>query len=274
MPLVAGSAGACIEARQLSLSHASGWRWPWQPEPAPTLERVSFALAPGQRLGVVGSSGSGKSTLARGLLGLMPARAGEVRWFDRPLSGLSRVELRRWRARVQLVFQDPFRSLDPMQRVDHMLDEALGHADPPAPRSQRAPAALAALTDVGLDAAALDRYPSQFSGGQRQRLALARALATRPRVLLCDEATSALDHDTQAQILMLLDQLARQRQLALLFISHDLHAVAALCDSLLVLDQGRVVESGAPATLLANPASDALRALIEALPRTRARRQA
>lgn len=259
--------GVCIESRKLSLSHASGWRWPWQQAPKPTLDQVSFALAPGQRMGIVGSSGSGKSTLARGLLGLMPADSGEVLWFDQPLRTLGRANLRRWRSRVQLVFQDPFRSLDPMQRVDQMLDEALGHGDPPAPRSERAQAARAALTDVGLDAAALDRYPSQFSGGQRQRLAIARALATRPRVLICDEATSALDHDTQAQILALLDRLARQRQLALLFISHDLHAVAGLCDSLLVLDQGRVVEAGLPTTLLTNPASEALRALVAALPR-------
>ncbi|HWS28374.1 MAG TPA: ATP-binding cassette domain-containing protein, partial [Xanthomonadales bacterium] len=179
-----------------------------------------------------------------------------------------------WRSRVQLVFQDPFRSLDPMQRVDGMLIEALGYADPPVPADERQQAARAALIDVGLDAAALHRYPSQFSGGQRQRLAIARALATRPRVLICDEATSALDHDTQAQILALLDQLARERQLALLFISHDLHAIARLCDSLLVLDRGRVVETGVPASLLVNPASDALRALVEALPRPRMHRQA
>ena len=266
--------GACIEARELSLSHASGWRWPWQQASKPTLDQVSFALAPGQRMGIVGSSGSGKSTLARGLLGLMPADSGEVLWFDRPLRTLGGANLRRWRSRVQLVFQDPFRSLDPLQRVDQMLDEALGHGDPPVARSERAQAAHAALIDVGLDAAALHRYPSQFSGGQRQRLAIARALATRPRVLICDEATSALDHDTQAQILSLLDQLARERQLALLFISHDLHAVASLCDSLLVLDQGRLVEAGLPTTLLANPASDALRALVEALPRPRAHRLA
>ncbi|HWS26333.1 MAG TPA: ATP-binding cassette domain-containing protein, partial [Xanthomonadales bacterium] len=150
--------GVCIEARKLSLSHASGWRWPWQPAPVPTLDQVSLALVPGQRIGVVGSSGSGKSTLARGLLGLMPARAGEVRWFDRSLRALDGAGLRRWRSRVQLVFQDPFRSLDPMQRVDHMLDEALGYRDPPVPRSERAHAAHAALIDVGLDVAALTRY--------------------------------------------------------------------------------------------------------------------
>jgi len=265
---------ACIEARGLSLSHAARWRWPWQAAPAHTLDRVSIALAPGQRLGVVGSSGSGKSTLARGLLGLMPARAGQVRWFDQALERLDRATLRRWRRRVQLVFQDPFRSLDPMQRVDHMLLEALDYADPPLPRGERLPAMRAALVDVGLDHGALGRYPGQFSGGQRQRLAIARALATRPQVLICDEATSALDHETQDQILALLDQLARERQLALLFISHDLGAVARLCDSMLVLDAGRVVETGVPAKLLAHPESDALRALVDALPRAPARIQA
>ncbi len=272
LAVVAASAEVCIEARKLSVSYASSWHWAWRPPPLLTLDAVSLALSPGQRLGVVGSSGSGKSTLARGLLGLMPARAGQVCWFGRPLSAFDRASLRRWRSRVQLVFQDPFRSLDPLQRVDHMLFEALGYADPPVAVGERLEAAHAALIDVGLDVAALHRYPSQFSGGQRQRLAIARALATRPRVLICDEATSALDHDTQAQILELLGRLSCERQLALLFISHDLHAVVSLCDSLMVLDQGRVVETGGPAALLANPASKVLRALIDALPRTALRR--
>lgn len=273
-PVPASGNVSCIEARGLSLSHATRWRWPWQAAPAHTLDGVSIALAPGQRLGVVGSSGSGKSTLARGLLGLMPARAGQVRWFDQALERLDRSTLRRWRRRVQLVFQDPFRSLDPMQRIDHLLLEALDYADPPLPRGERLPALRAALIDVGLDNDALGRYPGQFSGGQRQRLAIARALATRPQVLICDEATSALDHETQDQILALLDQLARERQLALLFISHDLGAVARLCDSMLVLDAGRVVETGVPAKLLAHPESDALRTLVEALPRAPARVEA
>jgi ABC-type glutathione transport system ATPase component len=226
-----------------------------------------LALTAGQRLGVVGSSGSGKSTLARGLLGLLRPRGGVVSWFGRDFADLDRRTRRRWRARVQMVFQDPFRSLDPMQRVDALLGEAQQHAAEPLPVADRAAAAKAALEAVGLDARALHRYPSQFSGGQRQRLAIARALATRPQVLICDEATSALDRDTQAQVLELLDQLAAAHELALLFVSHDLEAVAWLCDSMVVLDGGRVVEAGKPSRLLANPGSAALRAMVEALPR-------
>jgi peptide/nickel transport system ATP-binding protein len=150
-----------------------------------------------------------------------------------------------------------------------MLAEAFASAAEPPPTAERPTAARAVLAEVGLDAGALSRYPSQFSGGQRQRLAIARALATRPQVLICDEATSALDHSTQAQILDLLDRIACERGTALLFVSHDLEAVAWLCDSMLVLDGGRVVESGAPRALLANPASAALRALVGALPRAR-----
>jgi peptide/nickel transport system ATP-binding protein len=258
---------ALLVARDLSLSHAPGLRWPWQARAQPVVSSVSLTLSAGQRLGVVGSSGCGKSTLARGLLGLMPAGEGQVQWFGRPLARLDRRTRRQWRPRVQLVFQDPFRSLDPMQRVDAMLLEAFGHARKPLAREQRLQAARDALFDIGLDASALSRYPGQFSGGQRQRLAIARALATAPEVLICDEATSALDHDAQAQILLLLDRLARARDLALLFISHDLDAVAWLCDALMVLDRGRVVEAGAAAELLAAPGSDALRSLIDARPR-------
>ncbi len=271
-PPQSADGGALLAARGLSLDYADGWRWPWQVAPKPALEAVTVELAAGQRLGVIGSSGSGKSTLARGLLGLMRPRSGRVDWFGHEFAALDRRSRRRWRARVQLVFQDPFRSLDPMQRVDAMLAEALGSAcDPPAV-GERPAAARAALAEVGLDASALSRYPTQFSGGQRQRLAIARALATRPQVLVCDEATSALDHATQAQILELLDRIARERGTALLFVSHDLEAVAWLCDSMVVLDGGRVVESGAPRALLANPSSAALRALVEALPRARPRK--
>lgn len=263
-PVTAGP--PLLLARELSLRYDDGWRWPWQPRPPLAVDAATLALNAGQRLAIVGSSGSGKSTLARGLLGLMPASGGELQWFGRNFATLDGRTRRGWRARVQLVFQDPFRSLDPLQRVDAMLSEALGHAREPLPVAARAAASRAALLAVGLDADALLRYPSQFSGGQRQRLAIARALATAPEVLICDEATSALDDVTQAQVLELLDQLARRHGLALVFVSHDLRAVAWLCDSMLVLDRGRVVEAGAPRALIANPASAALQALVAALP--------
>lgn len=260
------SAGPSLAAQALSLSYQPARRWPWSRTPPSVVEGLSLSLAPGERLAVVGSSGSGKSTLARGLLGLMPVLSGRVDWFGRSLSELESRQLRRWRRRVQMVFQDPYRTLDPLQRVDRMLFEALSFAPTPPTAGQQLDRALALLREVGLDEAALWRYPSQFSGGQRQRLAIARALACEPEVLICDEATSALDPAVQAQILDLLDSLATLRGLALLFISHDLGAVARLCQRLLVMDQGRAVETGPVASLLANPQSPALRALVAALP--------
>jgi peptide/nickel transport system ATP-binding protein len=259
-------AAAAMEAQQLSLGYGRRSWWPWRRPPVLAVDRVDLVLTPGQRLAVIGGSGSGKSTLARGLLGLLPAAGGSVSWFGRALAGLSRSDLRHWRPRIQLVFQDPFRSLDPLQRVDQMLFEALGFARQPLPARERLAAATAALADVGLDATALQRYPNQFSGGQRQRLALARALACGPEVLICDEATSALDHATQAQILDLLEGLAQARALTLMFVAHDLVAVARLCDSMIVLDAGRVVEAGSTRDLLRAPASAALRGLVAALP--------
>lgn len=260
-------ADICLAADTLTLSYQSGSCWPWSKKLPAQVDQVSLSLAAGQRLAVVGGSGSGKSTLARGLLGLMPARAGEVRWFGRLLSELKGSDLRRRRRRVQMVFQDPFRTLDPLQRVDQMMFEALDFAPLPLPRVERAAKALELLADVGLDVEAMGRYPSQFSGGQRQRLAIARALACNPDVLICDEATSALDHEVQTQILDLLDRLARQRGLALLFISHDLDAVQRLCHQLLVMAAGRVVEHGAVADLLAQPRSQSLRELLAARPK-------
>jgi peptide/nickel transport system ATP-binding protein len=264
-PVVAAVGTAPVSARALSVSYATR-RWPWTAPVSPILSDVDVDLPAGLRLGVVGSSGSGKSTLARALLGLLRPLHGEVRWFGDVLSALSETRRRALRPRLQMVFQDPMRSLDPLQRVDAMLDEALRRGVP-ASAAERAQRAAAVLVDVGLDADALLRYPNQFSGGQRQRLAIARALATDPTVLICDEATSALDSATQNQILDLLDRLARDRGLALLFIAHDLIAVARLCQQVLVLEQGRVVEQGNAAERIAAPQSQALRELVEALPR-------
>ena len=267
-PETAKAGASQLSASALSVSYRRAWRWPWRRPPDAALSAIDLLLTAGLRLGVVGSSGSGKSTLARALLGLLPQLQGQVCWFGENFLQLSERRQRALRPRVQLVFQDPFRSLDPLQRVDRMLAEALSHSprgkiSSALDRGQRAHQLLLA---VGLDSEALDRYPSQFSGGQRQRLAIARALATDPDVLICDEATSALDSATQNQVLDLLDQLARERGIALLFIAHDLLAVARLCQQVMVLEQGRVVEFGDAAACIAAPQSNALRELVEALP--------
>ncbi len=264
-PIAPATGPPLLSAHTLEIRYARGRRWPWQAPPLPVLSDIDLALAGGARLGVVGSSGSGKSTLARALLGLLPPQRGQVRWFGEDCAGLHERRRRSLRPRLQMVFQDPFRSLDPLQSVARMLDEALQHA-PGRDALGRARRARELLAAVDLDDSALTRYPSQFSGGQRQRLALARALATDPDVLICDEATSALDSATQNQVLELLDRLASERGIALLFISHDLGAVARLCQQVLVLEGGRVVEQGDARARMAAPQSRALRELVEALP--------
>ncbi len=220
-----------IESRRLSVVHRKRW---WRQEAA-VLERVDFNVHRGERVGVHGESGSGKSTLAMALLGLKPIVAGDVRWFGLAIHELPARALRRLRPRVQMVFQDPYRSLNPVQRIDALLDEARGCAY----RSSRD--ATSWLMAVGLEVDMAQRYPSQLSGGQRQRLALARALATEPEVLICDEATSALDAANEARIVALIDQLAEERELSLLLISHSAAVSAALCDRVVRMAGGRVV---------------------------------
>jgi ABC-type glutathione transport system ATPase component len=222
-----GSEALC--ASRLSVAHRRRWR------AQAALADIDFSIARGERIAIGGGSGSGKSTLAQALLGLKPVLSGDVRWFGTSIAAMSARELRAQRPRVQMVFQDPYRSLDPTQRVDAMLREAQAKA----PRASRDIAGW--LSAVGLDPHMAQRYPSQFSGGQRQRLALARALATEPEVLICDEATSALDSANEARIVALIDSLAQERELSLLLISHSEAVSRALCDRLLWMREGRLV---------------------------------
>jgi peptide/nickel transport system ATP-binding protein len=253
------AAAPVLGCHRLVLSHQSAWSWRARPR---AIDGVSLEVQAGRRLGVVGRSGSGKSTLARGLLRLLPVRGGRLEWFGQAVERQPERRLRALRPRLQMVFQDPFRSLDPLQSVAAMLAEALAAGG----RSPTARAIDELLLAVGLDPAWRARYPSQFSGGQCQRLAIARALATAPALLVCDEATSALDLVSQAQVLALLDRLASERGMALVFIAHDLLAVEWLCDELLVLADGRAVEHGPARAALAAPASAALTQMIRARP--------
>ncbi|MBI2399235.1 MAG: ABC transporter ATP-binding protein [Xanthomonadales bacterium] len=229
----------------------------------PALREVSFALARGAALGVVGASGSGKSTLARVLLALQRGHAQSLRIAGADPFALSASARKAWRRKVQIVFQDPGSALDPRLRVADCLSEPLalhGHGAR-ASWPQRVRELLAA---VQLAPELAQRLPHQLSGGQKQRVAIARALALDPEVLVCDEALSALDRTVQAGILDLLQQLQRERKLTLVFISHDLATVRALCDRVLVLEHGRVVEQGATAAVLADPQHPHTRALIAA----------
>ena len=230
------------------------------------LRHVDISLARGEAVGVVGESGSGKSTLGRVMLGLLPATEGTVRFDGQPLGGASREEWRRLRQRMQIVFQDPYGSLDPRRRVGAQIADGLTihRLVPAADRGARVAGLLAM---VGLDPLHAQRFPHEFSGGQRQRVGIARALATGPDFLVADEPVSSLDVSIQAQILQLLAELRRDLGLALLFISHDLPVVRHLCDRVMVLYLGRVMEEGPAERIFVRPAHPYTRALISATPR-------
>ncbi len=247
---------------------------------APTVEAlrgVSLRVEHGRSLGVVGESGSGKSTLARLVMALDKPDAGQVKLLGQDVHRLAPQELRSARRHFQMVFQDPYGSLDPRQRVARIVAEPL-QALVAGSRAEQRERAAQALAEVGLRSADLDKYPHEFSGGQRQRIAIARALITRPRLIVADEPVSALDVSVQAQVLNLLRDLQQQHGLGYLLISHDLAVVQQLCDEVVVLYQGRIVERGAPAQLFAAPEHPYTRALVAAVPqiapgRARARRR-
>jgi peptide/nickel transport system ATP-binding protein len=229
------------------------------------LRDVNFTLDRGAALGVIGESGSGKSSLARALTLLMPPQRGQVLFEGADVGALSGAELTAFRARMQLVFQDPRSALNPRRRVGASIVrpiEALGRM------AGRKPDAVAAalLERVGLSAALASRYPHELSGGQRQRVNIARALALEPVALIADEVTSGLDVSAQARIVALLESLRRDSGLALIFISHDLSLVRSLCDSLLILRAGEVVESAPADRVFAAPAHDYTRKLLAAIP--------
>jgi peptide/nickel transport system ATP-binding protein len=228
---------------------------------------VSFSLEEGRTLGIVGESGSGKSTLARLLVALEKPRAGEVRFRGARISGLPDRQVRPVRPLIQMIFQDPFGSLDPRMRVGESIAEPLGIAEPWLDAAERAERVAAMLEKVGLQGGMVTRYPHQFSGGQRQRIAIARALITRPALLVADEPVSALDVSVQAQILNLLFDLKLEFGLSLVVISHDLAVVRYLCDEVIVMAEGKVVEQAETGRLFAAPQAEYTRALMAAMPR-------
>jgi peptide/nickel transport system ATP-binding protein len=234
------------------------------------VDDVSLTLQDGETLGIVGESGSGKSTLARMLMALERPDLGEVRWRDENITHLSASALRSRRHEIQMVFQDPYGSLDPRMRILDSVVEPLDVARPELSPQQRRDAVVDILERVGLTAEALSRYPHQFSGGQRQRIAIARALITRPRVLVADEPVSALDVSIQAQILNLLSDLRAEFGLAMIFISHDLGIVRYLADRVMVMHRGKVVEEGESEAVFTAPTHSYTRALIAAMPKLEA----
>ncbi|MBI3705402.1 MAG: ABC transporter ATP-binding protein, partial [Rhizobiales bacterium] len=227
------------------------------------VDGVSIEVRKGETLGVVGESGSGKTTLGLAILRLISSD-GPVVFMGHTIQGLKFKEMRPYRRDMQIVFQDPYGSLSPRMSVSDIIEEGLRVHHPKLAEDERQHRVVAALTDVGLDADTRDRYPHEFSGGQRQRIALARALALEPTFIVLDEPTSALDMLIQSQMVDLLRDLQKKRDLTYMFISHDLRVVAALASRLLVLRNGKMVEEGAAADLFKNPKSDYTRALFAA----------
>ncbi len=227
------------------------------------VDGVSVELRKGETLGVVGESGSGKTTLGLAILRLISSD-GPIVFMGEPLQGLTFKEMRPHRRDMQIVFQDPYGSLSPRMSVSDIIEEGLWVHHPELSEAEREQRVVAALTDVGLDPETRHRYPHEFSGGQRQRVAIARALVLEPKFIVLDEPTSALDMLIQAQMVDLLRDLQKKRDLTYMFISHDLRVVAALSSRLLVLRNGKMVEEGAAAELFKNPKSDYTRALFAA----------
>lgn len=229
------------------------------------VDGVSFDIKRGETLALVGESGCGKSTVARMLVGLYGLTRGDIRFDGQPLSRMSEPGGRELRKRLQMIFQDPYASLNPRWRVGRIIAEPmLTHTKmTPAERTARV---SDLLRQVGLDPADQGRYPHQFSGGQRQRISIARALAVNPEFLVCDEPTSALDVSVQAQVLNLLQDLQRDLGLTMLFVAHDLAVVDYLCDEVVVMYLGRVMERGPTSEVYARPRHPYTRALLSAAP--------
>jgi oligopeptide/dipeptide ABC transporter ATP-binding protein len=230
------------------------------------VDDVSFDLHPGEALGVVGESGSGKSTLARAALRLLRPHAGQVVWLGKPVESLSTAALKPLRHNLQIVFQDPLASLDPRMTVGEIVAEPLRVHRTEFSAAERARAVADMLVRVGISADLVTRYPHEFSGGQCQRIGIARAMILKPRLLVCDEAVSALDVSIQAQIVTLLADLKREYGMSILFVSHNLAVVRRLCDRVLVLYLGRMMELASVEALYTEPRHPYTRALLEAVP--------
>jgi microcin C transport system ATP-binding protein len=227
------------------------------------VDGLSMKVRAGETLGVVGESGSGKTTLGLALLRLLSSE-GPIAYVGKRIDGLNNKQMRPLRKEMQIVFQDPYGSLSPRLTIEQIIEEGLLIQNPELDEDGRSERIATALQEVGLDPATRDRYPHEFSGGQRQRIAIARAMVLKPKFVMLDEPTSALDMSVQAQIVDLLRDLQRKRDLAYLFISHDLKVVRALCNYVIVMRNGKVVEEGPSREIFDHPKDDYTKALLAA----------
>ena len=250
-----------IEVRRLKKYFGSGTR------PVRAVDDVSFAIRPGETLGLVGESGSGKSTIGRTVLRLIERTDGQVLYRGDDLAGLSPERMRKMRSKLQIIFQDPYASLNPKMRIGAILGEALTTHGLHPGRAARDRRIAELLETVGLRAEHASRFPHEFSGGQRQRIGIARALAVEPEFIVADEPLSALDVSIQSQVINLLADLRERLSLTMLFISHDLDVVEYLCDRVVVLYLGKVMEVARTDELFARPLHPYTQALLAASPR-------
>ena len=241
--------------------------WPWSPaRTLKAVDGVSFDIRAGETLGVVGESGCGKSTLARAVLNLIPVTAGGISWMGQEMNGASPQRWLAARKDIQMIFQDPLASLDPRMTIAQIIAEPLQTHHAAMPREQVMARVKAMMLRVGLSAQQINRYPHEFSGGQCQRIGIARALILEPKLIICDEPVSALDVSIQAQIINLLKELQQSMGLALIFIAHDLAVVKHISDRILVMYLGHAMELAHKQALYATPRHPYTRALLSAIP--------
>lgn len=254
--VVRNDAPTLLETKELRVEYPKkhpGWQGIFRTDKFVALARADVSLREGETIGVVGESGSGKSTLAQAILSLVTVKSGDLDFEGIPLSQRTKRERRELRARLQVVFQDPFGALSPRQTVEQIVGEGLALHFPDLSKAQRRAKIIEVLNEVGLPSSALSSYPHEFSGGQRQRIAIARTLVLAPRVLILDEPTSALDVSIQNQVLQLLVRLQKKYGLSYVLISHDLAVVNALAHRLYVMHEGEIVEAGETEAVIANP---------------------
>ena len=256
-----------LSVRRLQVHYPMRGVLPWRRASAiRAVNDVHFDLHAGETLGIVGESGCGKSTLARTLIGLQQATNGSIRYQGHELVGLGKKAWRPLRSEIQLVFQDPLGSLSPRMKIGDIVAEPLKALHPSLSADERRAQATALLERVGLGSEHLGRQPHELSGGQAQRVGIARALIVKPKLLICDEPVSALDVSVQAQIVNLLADLQREQQLAMIFIAHDLSVVRQLAGRVLVMYLGKVMEQGRADDVYTNPKHPYTRALLDAVP--------
>jgi oligopeptide transport system ATP-binding protein len=258
-----------LSLRQVSVTFdiRSAGDWPWTPpRKLQAVTDMSFDLAAGECLGIVGESGSGKSTLARTIVGTIPSAAGQILFQGDDLANMPPRQRRAHRRDVQMVFQDPLAALNPRMNVGDIIAEPLVTHAPDTPRAQVKQRVAQLMERVGLLPNLINRYPHEFSGGQCQRIGIARALILNPKLLICDEPVSALDVSVQAQVINLLMELRRDLGLSMIFIAHDLSVVKHISDRILVMYLGRAMELAPSQTLITDPAHPYSRALIASVP--------